>query len=166
MSMSTLYAYCDRCSAYITIELPPDVISEHTVYPFPYTYVHGDPPHALTIYLDQDLVERGHEVSELHPDIRTGGGNAPPAAPLAAPTTEAPPASPSAMTGSRRIVPHVMTDLTKHKLSITEFRLLNLCDGHTTLQDIAEKLGLQFFVAMRMLLDLQKRGLVDFEKRM
>jgi len=164
MSMSTLYAYCDRCSAYITIELPPDVISEHTVYPFPYTYVHGDPPHALTIYLDQDLIERGHEVSELHPESRVGVGKAlPPAAP-AAPAMATPP--PSSMTAaSRRIVPHVTADLTKQKLSITEFRLLNLCDGHTTIQDIAEKLGLQFFVAMRMLLDLQKRGLVDFEKR-
>jgi aminopeptidase-like protein len=73
---------------------------------------------------------------------------------------------PSSMTASsRRIVPHVTADLAKQKLSITEFRLLNLCDGHTTIQDIAEKLGLQFFVAMRMLLDLQKRDLVDFEKR-
>ena len=165
MSMSTLYAYCDRCSAYITIELPPDVISEHTVYPFPYTYVHGDPPHALTIYLDQDLVERGHEVSELHPEARVGVGRAPPSAPPMAPATAPPPHSP-ATAGTKRIVPHVTADLTKHKLSITEFRLLNLCDGHTTLQDIAEKLGLQFFVAMRMLLELQRRGLVDFEKRL
>lgn len=163
--MSTLYAYCDRCSAYITIELPPDVISEHTVYPFPYTYVHGDPPHALTIYLDQDLVERGHEVSELHPDARVGVGKAPQSAPPAAPATGTPPPSLSVTAGSKRIVPHVTADLTKQKLSITEFRLLNLCDGHTTIQEIAEKLGLQFFVAMRMLLDLQKRSLVDFEKR-
>jgi hypothetical protein len=163
--MSTLYAYCDRCSAYITIELPPDVISEHTVYPFPYTYVHGDPPHALTIYLDQDLVERGHEVSELHPESRIGVGKAlaPPSPP--APAKEAPPPSPTMAGTSKRIVPHVLADLTKLKLSITEFRLLNLCDGHTTIQDIAEKLGLQFFVAMRMLLDLQKRRIVDFEKR-
>jgi len=58
-----------------------------------------------------------------------------------------------------------VADLSKQKLSITEFRLLNLCDGQTTIQDIAEKLGLQFFVAMRMLLDLQKRRIVDFEKR-
>jgi len=163
--MSTLYAYCDRCSAYITIELPPDVISEHTVYPFPYTYVHGDPPHALTIYLDQDLVERGHEVSELHPDSRVGVGRVPPSAAPPAPAMSTPPPSPTAAVASRRIVPHVIVDLAKQKLSITEFRLLNLCDGHTTIQDIAEKLGLQFFVAMRMLLDLQKRGLVDFEKR-
>jgi hypothetical protein len=165
MKMSTLYAYCDRCAAYITIELPPDVISEHTVYPFPYTYVHGDPPHALTIYLDQDLIERGHEVSELHPDTRVGLGKAPPSASPAASATAVPAPSASAMGGGKRIVPHVTTDLTKQKLSITEFRLLNLCDGHTTIQEIAEKLGLQFFVAMRMLLDLQKRGLVDFENR-
>lgn len=163
--MSTLYAYCDRCSAYITIELPPDVISEHTVYPFPYTYVHGDPPHALTIYLDQDLIERGHEVSELHPDIHVGGSKAPSPAAPAAPAAAAPPPSPTVAGGSKRIVPHVVADLSKQKLSITEFRLLNLCDGQTTIQDIAEKLGLQFFVAMRMLLDLQKRRIVDFEKR-
>jgi hypothetical protein len=43
--------------------------------------------------------------------------------------------------------------------------MLSLCDGKTTLQEIADKMGLQFFIAMRMLLDLQKRKLVDFEKR-
>jgi hypothetical protein len=163
--MSTLYAYCDRCAAYITIELPPDVISEHTVYPFPYTYVHGDPPHALTIYLDQDLVERGHEVSELHPESRLGPAKAPAPPSPPAPATEPPAPPPMTAGGSKRIVPHVLADLTRQKLSITEFRLLNLCDGRTTIQDIAEKLGLQFFVAMRMLLDLQKRRIVDFEKR-
>ncbi len=69
-------------------------------------------------------------------------------------------------TQSRRIVPRIVADLEKQKLSITEFRMLSLCDGKITLQEIADKMGLQFFIAMRMLLDLQKRGLVDFEKRL
>ena len=164
--MPVVYTYCEKCKAYIAIDVPPDIIQRQTVFPFPYSYVHGDPAHVITIYLDQDLVERGHEVSEIH-------GGAPAEAPQTAPTTTptptqtATPAPPTPMVGvkSRRIVPRVVADLDKQKLSITEFRMLSLCDGKATLQEIGEKMGLQFFIAMRMLLDLQKRGLVDFEKR-
>lgn len=158
--MPVVYTYCEKCKAYIAIDVPPDIIKRQNVFPFPYSYIHGDPQHVITIYLDQDLVERGHEVSEIH----TGAE-----AEVTQPAGSGPPTfvKPSAMVGtqSRRIVPRVVADLDKHKLSITEFRMLSLCDGKATLQEIAEKMGLQFFIAMRMLLDLQKRELVDFEKR-
>jgi len=162
--MPVVYTYCEKCKAYIAIDVPPNIIQRQTVFPFPYSYVHGDPSHVITIYLDQDLVERGHEVSEIH------GG--PPVEAPQSPSTAGPAPAPAAtpptpMVGvkSRRIVPRIVADLEKQKLSITEFRMLSLCDGKATLQEIAEKMGLQFFIAMRMLLDLQKRGLVDFEKR-
>jgi hypothetical protein len=162
--MPVVYTYCEKCKAYIAIDVPPDIIQRQNVFPFPYSYVHGDPAHVITIYLDQDLVERGHEVSEIH-----GGAPVETSQPTTntATTTPTTPAPPTPMVGvkSRRIVPRVVADLDKQKLSITEFRMLSLCDGKTTLQEIGEKMGLQFFIAMRMLLDLQKRGLVDFEKR-
>ena len=161
--MPVVYTYCEKCKAYIAIDVPPNIIQRQTVFPFPYSYVHGDPAHVITIYLDQDLVERGHEVSEIH-------GGAPAEAPQSATTTSANattvPPTPMVGVKSRRIVPRVVADLDKQKLSITEFRMLSLCDGKATLQEIGEKMGLQFFIAMRMLLDLQKRGLVDFEKRL
>jgi hypothetical protein len=161
--MPVVYTYCEKCKAYIAIDVPPDTIGRQNVFPFPYSYVHGKPPHVITIYLDQDLVERGHEVSEIHAgnqvEVTQGVPGVPPQASAPAPT-------PMVGTKSRRIVPYVVADLEKQKLSITEFRMLSLCDGKITLQEIAEKMGLQFFIAMRMLLDLQKRGLVDFEKRL
>jgi hypothetical protein len=160
--MPVVYTYCEKCKAYIAIDVPPDIIQRQTVFPFPYSYVHGDPAHVITIYLDQDLVERGHEVSEIH-----GGAPAEPPQPATKTSKAETQAPPTPMVGvkSRRIVPRVVADLDKQKLSITEFRMLSLCDGKATLQEIGEKMGLQFFIAMRMLLDLQKRGLVDFEKR-
>ena len=164
--MPVVYTYCEKCKAYIAIDVPPDIIQRQNVFPFPYSYVHGEPAHVITIYLDQDLVERGHEVSEIHAGNQVEVTQAPPGAPPGAPPQPTtPPASTMVGTKSRRIVPRVIADLEKQKLSITEFRMLSLCDGKTTLQEIAEKMGLQFFIAMRMLLDLQKRKLVDFEKR-
>jgi len=160
--MPVVYTYCEKCKAYIAIDVPPDTIQRQTVFPFPYSYIHGDPTHVITIYLDQDLVERGHEVSEIHAANEAEVTQSP-ASSRTTPTTST--TTPMVGTRSRRIVPRVIADLDKQKLSITEFRMLSLCDGKTTLQEIAEKMGLQFFIAMRMLLDLQKRGLVDFEKR-
>ncbi|MHA2314323.1 MAG: hypothetical protein ACXACF_03440 [Candidatus Hermodarchaeia archaeon] len=158
--MPVVYTYCEKCKAYIAIDVPPDTIERQSVFPFPYSYVHGEPTHVITIYLDQDLVERGHEVSEIHAGDQVEVAQPPPSG-----TTAPAPPAPMVGTKSRRIVPRVIADLEKQKLSITEFRMLSLCDGQATLQEIAEKMGLQFFIAMRMLLDLQKRKLVDFEKR-
>ena len=158
--MPVVYTYCEKCKAYIAIDVPPDIIQRQNVFPFPYSYVHGEPAHVITIYLDQDLVERGHEVSEIH----AGNQVEVTQTPANEPTAPSPP-TPMVGTKSRRIVPRIVADLDKQKLSITEFRMLSQCDGKTTLQEIADKMGLQFFIAMRMLLDLQKRGLVDFEKR-
>lgn len=160
--MPVVYTYCEKCKAYIAIDVSPDIIQRQTVFPFPYSYVHGEPSHVITIYLDQDLVERGHEVSEIHAGNQVDVSESQPGAP---PSATAPTTRPMVGTTSRRIVPRVVADLEKQKLSITEFRMLSLCDGKVTLQEIADKMGLQFFIAMRMLLDLQKRGLVDFEKR-
>jgi hypothetical protein len=158
--MPVVYTYCEKCKAYIAIDVPPDTIDRQSVFPFPYSYVHGEPTHVITIYLDQDLVERGHEVSEIH-----AGNQVEVSQPPSSGATIPAPPTPMVGTKSRRIVPRVIADLDKQKLSITEFRMLSLCDGKTTLQEIADKMGLQFFIAMRMLLDLQKRKLVDFEKR-
>lgn len=158
--MPVVYTYCEKCKAYIAIDVPPDTIDRQNVFPFPYSYIHGEPTHVITIYLDQDLVERGHEVSEIH-----AGNQVEVSQPPSSGATIPAPPTPMVGTKSRRIVPRVIADLDKQKLSITEFRMLSLCDGKTTLQEIADKMGLQFFIAMRMLLDLQKRKLVDFEKR-
>ncbi|MFX1562702.1 MAG: hypothetical protein ACFFDP_05295 [Promethearchaeota archaeon] len=163
--MSLVYTYCERCAAYITIELPSDILAKHSVFPFPYTFVHGDPPHALTIYLDQDLVERGHEISEVQPEGQVPTSVSPPSTSASAPTPTPTPAKPKTAARSGLITPVISSDLQKHKLSVMEFRLLNLCDGKRSLQEISTELGLQTFACMRMVLELQKRGIVKIKKR-
>ncbi len=172
MPENIVYTYCERCKAYIAIELPANIVQKQAVYPFPYSYIHGNPAHVLTIYLDQDLVERGHEISDIHPasQVEASQSSAQPSSmspPSAGRTAQQPRVTPSVRTAtSKRIVPVVIANLDRKRLSVTEFRLLSLCDGKTTLQEIAEQMGLQYFVAMRMMLELQKQGLVDFKKRM
>jgi len=161
-TMSMIYTFCDKCQAYITIELPADILRKQSVYPFPYTFVHGDPPHALTIYLDQDLVERGHEISDVQPEgqVHRSVSTARTPGPAIAKGTH------KAIPRGGLITPIVTTDLQKHKLSVMEFRLLSLCDGKRSLQDISAELGLQTFTCMRMVLDLQKRGIITIEKHL
>jgi len=163
--MPTIVAFCEKCNTYVTIKLPDDILSRHTVFPFPYTYVHGSPPHALIVYLDRNLVERGHEVSDIDPSTLTTPdrgveqtGDAP-----SRPSRSVMPAAGGVQ--SRRIVPRLTVDLNKQRLSINEFRVLNLCDGRRTIQEIADELGMQFFACMRILLDFRRRGFVTFEKR-
>lgn len=162
--MSMIYTYCEKCAVYITIELPSDILSRYSVFPFPYTFVHGDPPHALTIYLDQDLVERGHEISDVQPQGQVITSTSPPSTPESAPTPTPTPAEPKIIMRGGQITPVVTTDLQKHKLSVMEFRLLNLCDGKRSLQEISVELGIQTFACMRMVLELQKRGIVKIKK--
>jgi len=165
--MPTVVAFCEKCNTYVTIKLPADIVSRHTVFPFPYTYVHGSPPHALIVYLDQNLIERGHEVSDIHPsDIPAMSKGDYQISDTASPSSQKQAAAMTAMgVRSRRIVPCLTTDLDKYRLSINEFRVLNLCDGKRTIQEIADELGMQFFACMRILLDFRRRGIVTFEKR-
>jgi hypothetical protein len=172
MPENIVYTYCERCKAYIAIELPANIVQKQAVYPFPYSYVHGNPAHVLTIYLDQDLVERGHEISDISPGSQVDASQSPAtppsrSTPAAGEASQQPGVTPSARAvASKRIVPVVIANLDRKRLSVTEFRLLSLCDGKATLQEIAEQMGLQYFIAMRMMLELQKQGLVDFKKRM
>ena len=38
--MPVVYTYCEKCKAYIAIDVPPDTIQRQNVFPFPYSYVH------------------------------------------------------------------------------------------------------------------------------
>lgn len=159
--MPIVFSYCEKCKARVAIELPADIASRYTVFPFAYTYIHGDPPHALIIYLDQTLTERGHEVSDIH-GVRSEESPPPPEAVTI--VAETAPETTST-TQSGRMVPLLVVDLDQFRLSTNEFRILERCDGQRTIKEIAEELGIQFFVVMRILLDFQKRGAVTIEKR-
>ena len=159
--MPVVFSYCEKCKARVAIELPADIASRYTVFPFAYTYIHGDPPHALIIYLDQTLTERGHEVSDIHGVQSQESPSPPETVKIVAETT--PETAPTAQSG--RMVPTLITSLDQFRLSTNEFRILERCDGQRTIKEIAEELGIQFFVVMRVLLDFQKRGAVAIEKR-
>jgi hypothetical protein len=136
-------------------------VSRYTVFPFAYTYIHGNPPHALIIYLDQTLTERGHEVSDIH----GVGSEAPPPPPEKVTIIAESAPEPGSSSQEGRMVPILVTGLDQFRLSTNEFRILERCDGQRTIKEIAEELGIQFFMVMRILLDFQKRGAVTIEKR-
>lgn len=159
--MPVVFSYCEKCNARVAIELPSDIVSRYTVFPFAYTYIHGNPPHALIIYLDQTLTERGHEVSDIH---GVSSEEKPPPPETVTIVAESAPA-PTPISQSGRMVPLLVAGLDQFRLSANEFRILERCDGQRTIKEIAEELGIQFFVVMRILLDFQKRGAVTIEKR-
>ncbi len=159
--MPVVFSYCEKCKARIAIELPADIASRHSVFPFAYTFIHGNPPHALIIYLDQTLTERGHEVSDIHGiDSDT---SPPPPEQITIKAETAQDSTPTSQSG--RMVPRLIESLDQFRVSTNEFRILERCDGQRSIKEIAEELGIQFFVVMRILLDFQKRGAVTIEKR-
>ena len=159
--MPIVFSYCEKCKARVAIELPSDIASRYTVFPFAYTYIHGNPPHALIIYLDQTLTERGHEVSDIH---GISSEKSPPPPEMVTILAKSAP-EPTPTTQSGRMVPRLVAGLDQFRLSTNEFRILERSDGQRTIKEIAEELGIQFFVVMRILQNLQKRGVVTIEKR-
>ena len=53
-----IYANCSMCRASIAIEVPEDIAKNREIYPFEYIDIHGDPEHALMLFLDQNLSVR------------------------------------------------------------------------------------------------------------
>jgi hypothetical protein len=65
--MSPMAEYvCDVCKKQHKVELPKDLASSHTHFPFSYFHLHGDAKDILsTLYLDANLKVRGVEVTKL-----------------------------------------------------------------------------------------------------
>lgn len=49
---------CSICQKNIEIEVPEDIAKDREFYPFEYIDIHGDPEHALMLFLDQNLSVR------------------------------------------------------------------------------------------------------------
>lgn len=61
---------CDACGQQHKVQLPEDLASRHTQFPFAYFYLHGDAKDVLsTLYLDADLKIRGAETQRLETDL-------------------------------------------------------------------------------------------------
>lgn len=53
-----LYAICKICNKQLTIDVSADLAKDREYYPFEYIDIHGDPEHALMLFLDKYLVVR------------------------------------------------------------------------------------------------------------
>ncbi len=51
-------ANCSMCKKTIEIDVPDDIAKDREFYPFEYIDIHGDPEHALMLFLDQNLSVR------------------------------------------------------------------------------------------------------------
>ncbi|NVM53175.1 MAG: winged helix-turn-helix transcriptional regulator [Candidatus Helarchaeota archaeon] len=56
--MKKLYVVCKLCNKQLTIEVSEDIAKDRDYYPFEYIDIHGDPEHALMLFLDQNLAVR------------------------------------------------------------------------------------------------------------
>lgn len=53
-----LSANCSVCKRIVEIEVPDDLAKGREFYPFEYIHIHGEPEHALMLFLDQNLAVR------------------------------------------------------------------------------------------------------------
>ncbi len=59
---------CSICKATLTLELPMNITENRDYYPFEYIHIHGEPEHAIMIFLDKNLAVRD---SMVYKDLNT-----------------------------------------------------------------------------------------------
>lgn len=57
--------FCNQCKFNIQFEIPESVFSEvHEHFPFTFRYIHGNPAHSVTLYIDKNFDIRGREFGD------------------------------------------------------------------------------------------------------
>lgn len=56
------YGKCTICGEEIEIIIPFDTLQTVQYYPFEYSFIHGDPPHGMLLYIDANWAIRGMEL--------------------------------------------------------------------------------------------------------
>ena len=57
--------YCQTCLQDIIFTIPAEVMDkEYPKYPFTFRYIHGKPPHSITLYIDANRDIRGYEFGD------------------------------------------------------------------------------------------------------
>lgn len=65
VSVSRLHR-CPHCGELISINIKPSTYLESIRFPFPHVHIHGEPQHAVIVYIDMHFSVRGIEaVSSL-----------------------------------------------------------------------------------------------------
>lgn len=65
VSLKPVEVFCKICDKKIVVEVDEDKVKNSPVDPTTITHVHGDPPHAVTIYLDKNLFVRGIDTARI-----------------------------------------------------------------------------------------------------
>jgi mRNA-degrading endonuclease YafQ of YafQ-DinJ toxin-antitoxin module len=61
----------------------------------------------------------------------------------------------------KKVIPILLKDIDKLKVSMEESRILNLIDGERSVAEIADLLKMLYFKVMMTCLDLKKRDIID-----
>jgi hypothetical protein len=56
------YGKCKICDAEVEIKIPFETLQNVEYYPFEYSFIHGDPPHGMLLYIDANWAIRGMEL--------------------------------------------------------------------------------------------------------
>ena len=116
--------YCGECKEKISIKVPYEKRDTATRFPFEFVYVHGEPQHGLTLYLDAQMQVRGSEILR-NIDIKMD--------------------TPKIL--EMRQVPVKTGNISPMARSLgmisqKEFDILELIDGKITVYDISQKKGI------------------------
>ncbi|MFB0545122.1 MAG: hypothetical protein ACETVN_05375 [Asgard group archaeon] len=65
VSLKPVEVFCKICDKNIVVEVDEDEIKNSPMDPTTITFVHGDPTHTLTLYLDKNLFVRGIDTSRI-----------------------------------------------------------------------------------------------------
>lgn len=58
----TLRIYCQNCKRDINVVVATELVDKADTFPVSHAYLHGNPPHVITMYLDRQLNVRSSEV--------------------------------------------------------------------------------------------------------
>ncbi len=65
MELSDISIFCPICKKTIKFNIPESILKKkYKHYPFPFRYVHGIPPHSVTLYIDKNHKIRGSEFDD------------------------------------------------------------------------------------------------------
>ncbi len=111
--------HCIECNKDIIVNIAYSLIEKADRFPFEYLYVHGEPKHGITLYLDKDFQVRGTELLK-NVDLNL-------------PEIE-----------ETKIIPYKKGKISPMVRSLgmiskKDYEILQMCDGKSSIYDISQK---------------------------
>jgi uncharacterized protein YcgL (UPF0745 family) len=136
--------FCNQCKKQLILKVENSRRDSADRFPFEYLYIHGEPQHALTLYLDKDMQVRGVElvknINMDKPDVEEA-----------------------------KLIPQRKGNISPMARSLgmisqKEFEVWELCDGKISIYDISQKKTITLPEINRIFAKLKEKGLVDIKK--